>query len=233
MSRLIALCVLAGGSTVASADLIDFEGLEHGRIVADQYAALGVTISAVNPNRSFDLAVAFDTNLSGTRDSDLESPWSGGNLPVNSDIGNVLIIQENDNGIADGIADNPDDEGRRAAGQLIFSFNQNIQTIGFDLVDLEGSTSEASTIELFRDNTSVLSIGFAAFEAGGTFDQGAIYLDNSLNRISGITVAGGFDRAVFRLGGSAGIDNINYTVPTPGALALLGLGGLLAGRRRR
>lgn len=32
---------------------------------------------------------------------------------------------------------------------------------------------------------------------------------------------------------SAGILRINYTIPTPGALALLGMGGIIAARRRR
>lgn len=233
MTRCVALMVMACGAAAASADVIDFEGLQHGLIVNNQFASQGVTVSAVNPNRDFDLAAVFNSNLMDTRDPDLESPWSGGNLPTSTDIGNILIIQENDNGIGDGVADLPDDEGRRAAGRLIFDFGQSIQSIGFDLVDLEDATSETSTIELFLGGASVLSIGFAEFEAGGLYDNGAVYGNNSLNRIGAIDIAGGFDRAVFSLGGSAGIDNINYVVPAPGAFALLGLGGLIAGRRRR
>jgi hypothetical protein len=192
-----------------------------------------VTISAVNPNRSFDLAVAFDTSMTGTADPDLEDPFVSGNIDGSTFLGNVLIIQENNTGIGDGIADNPDDEGSRPAGQLIFDFNVTIQSLGFDLVDLEGAISESSVIEFFMGGSSVLAIDFSEFEAGGAYDMGAIYGDNTLNRIGQISVAGGFDRAVFNLGGSAAIDNIAYKVPAPGAVALMGLGGLLAGRRRR
>lgn len=233
MTRRVALILLACGASAASADVIDFEGLAHGLIVEDQYADQGIKIAAVNPNRDFDLAAVFDTNLINTRDADLESPWDVGNLPSNTDTGNILIIQENNVGIDDGIADLPDDEGRRPAGQLIVDFGRTFASIGFDLVDIEDATSERSTLELFLGNTSVLAIGFDEFESGGAYDQGAVYGDNSLNRIGMIDVAGGFDRAVFSLGGSAGIDNISYAVPAPGAFALLGLGGLLVGRRRR
>lgn len=231
MIRTAAVLALAGGVSLAGAQTIDFSGLAHGEIVSNQFA--GVTISAVNPNRSFDLAVAFDTTQIGTADPDLEDPFVDGNISGNTFLGNVLILQENDQGIGDGIADNPDDEGSRPAGQLIFDFDVSIQSFGFDLVDLEGAISETSTLEFFLAGSSVLSIDFTEFEAGGAFDMGALYGNNTLNRIDEITVSGGFDRAVINLGGSGAIDNVNYTVPAPGALALLGLGGLVAGRRRR
>ncbi len=233
MTGRIALIVLACGGASASADVIDFEGLEHGLIVDTQFADRGILVEAVNPNRSFDLAAVFNTNLMDTRDPDLQSPWSVGNLPESTDIGSILIIQENNKGVGDGIADRPDDEGRRAAGQLIFGFDRVVRSIGFDLVDLESATSESSLLELFRGDTLMLSIGFAEFEAGGAYDNGAIYGDNSLNRIGPIDVAGGFDRAVFSLGGSGGLDNISYVLPAPGAMGALGIGGLLAARRRR
>ncbi|MEM9372114.1 MAG: hypothetical protein AAGA55_00585 [Planctomycetota bacterium] len=231
--KFVAICMLAGSAAAASADLIDFEDFEHGRIIDTQYESLGVSVSAINFNRSFDLAVAFNTNLDGTRDPDLEGPWTGGNLPADTDIGNILIVQENNNGIGDGIADRPDDEGRRAAGQLIFDFDRVFWNIGFDLVDLEDATSETSSIELFRGGSSVASIGFEEFESGGDYDRGAAYGDNSLNRIDPIAIAGGFDRAVFTLGGSAGIDNVFYSLPSPGVTMLLGVSGIMASRRRR
>lgn len=232
MIRTAALVALAGASTLASAQTLDFSGLVHGEIVSNQFA--GVTISAVNPNRSFDIAAAFDTTMTGTADPDLEDPFETGNIDGNMMLGNVLILQENDiDADFDGILDSPDDEGTRPAGQLIFDFDTSIQSLGFDLVDLEGAISETSSIEFFLSGSSVLSIDFSQFEAGGAFDMGAVYGNNFLNRIDMINVSGGFDRAVFNLGGSAAIDNVVYVVPAPGSVALLGLGGLVAGRRRR
>ncbi|MEM9372115.1 MAG: PEP-CTERM sorting domain-containing protein [Planctomycetota bacterium] len=234
MIRTAALIALAGASSLASAQTLDFSGLVHGEVVNNQFAGAGVTVSAVNPNRSFDLAVAFDTTMSGTADPDLEDPFVTGNIDGNTFLGNVLILQENDTDAdGDGILDNPDDEGSRPAGQLIFDFDTTIASLGFDIVDLEGSIAENSVIEFFLGGSSVLSIDFAEFEAGGAFDMGAIFGNNTLNRIDEISVAGGFDRAVFNLGGSSAIDNVAFTVPAPGAVALLGLGGLAAARRRR
>ncbi len=233
MIRTAALVGLAGASSLAGAQTLDFSGLVHGEIVNSQFAGAGVTISAVNPNRSFDLAVAFDTTMTGTSDPDLEDPFETGNIDGSTFLGNVLILQENDTGIGDGIADDPDDEGSRPAGQLIFDFDTTIQSLGFDLVDLEGAVSETSSIEFFLGGSSVLSIDFSEFEAGGAFDMGAVYGNNFLNRIDPITVSGGFDRAVISLGGSAAVDNVSFAVPAPGAAALLGLGGLVAAGRRR
>lgn len=234
MIRIAALVALAGASSLASAQTLDFSGLVHGEVVSNQFAGAGVTISAVNFNRSFDLAVAFDTTMTGTSDPDLEDPFETGNLDGNTFLGNVLILQENNiDADGDGILDDPDDEGSRPAGQLIFDFDTSIQSLGFDLVDLEGAISETSSIEFFLGGSSVLSIDFSEFQAGGAYDMGAVYGNNFLNRIDMIDVAGGFDRAVFNLGGSAAIDNVSFVVPAPGSVALLGLGGLVAARRRR
>jgi hypothetical protein len=67
----------------------------------------------------------------------------------------------------------------------------------------------------------------------------AIFGDATVNRIDPILAsvfgAASFDQAVVRLGGSGGIDNLQFlTVPLPGAWLLLGSGlaglGLLARR---
>ena len=83
------LALLAGTLTLSASDpaqaaLIDFESVVHGEIVNTQIP--GITITATNPNRGFDLAIGFDSNESNTADPDLEaasggaSAWSGGNL---------------------------------------------------------------------------------------------------------------------------------------------------------
>ena len=64
---LCAALLLTGPATALT---IDFESFDHGELVD------GVTVN--NPDRSFDLGVAFDTNRTGTADDDLErgSAWS-------------------------------------------------------------------------------------------------------------------------------------------------------------
>ncbi|MEQ8768918.1 MAG: PEP-CTERM sorting domain-containing protein [Phycisphaerales bacterium] len=233
------ILALAAGAGLAGAQTIDFNALQHGEVVSTQYqASNGVTINAFNANQKFDYAVAFDSSLTGTADPDLEDPWSTGNLPGDTFMGNVLIIQENGIGIGDGIADVPDDEGGRPAGNITFGFDRGVTHLGFDVVDLEGFTAELSFIDFYKDGAFVGVIGFDQFESGGALDQGAIFGDNSLNRIAPLDLVDLFgvapDRATFLLGGSMAIDNISYrSVPAPASAALMGLGGIACLRRRR
>ncbi|MBO6512869.1 MAG: PEP-CTERM sorting domain-containing protein [Phycisphaerales bacterium] len=213
-------------ASAAGADTLDFSDLNHGDVVSDQYAGLGVNISTVNfddpanPN----LGVIFDTSLSGTADGDLEDPFSLGNTDLNTDLGNILIISE------DG---SPNDEGSRPAGTITFTFDMLVESFGFHVVDLESETIEESSLDFYRDGSLVETVDFEEFLAGGDYDNGVIFGNNSINLINEFTVDGGYDELVINVGGSMGFDNITYTIPAPGALALIGLGAAVGIRRRR
>ncbi len=245
--RMIATAgVLTAGAGTAQAVMIDFNTLQHGEIVTNQFAGQGVAISAINPNRPFDLAIIFDANQTGTADPDLEGPpWAGGNLAISNsaeDLQKMLILAENNIDIApaDGLIDSPDDELNRPAGDLIFDFAQRQTQFGFDIVDIEGVIEEFSSVEFFANNTSLGSVNFSAFTniASIFFDSSVVFGNNHANRIAPIDIfdvnaqAGAFDKVVIHMGGSGAVDNINY-VPTPGATAMLGLAGLAGLRRRR
>ncbi len=239
MKTQITLLALAAAAGIAGAQTITFDELQNGEVVNTQYqASHGVTIAAYNANRKFDYAVAFDTTAHNTRDPDLQDPWAVGNLPSNTNMGNALILQENDIGIGDGVADYPDDEGGRPAGNITFGFDQGISHMGFDVIDLEGFTVETSFIDFYKDGSFIGVLGFDQFESGGALDQGAVYGNNSLNRIGMLDLVDLFgaapDRATFLLGGSMAIDNVTFrNVPAPATAALMGMGGVACLKRRR
>jgi hypothetical protein len=228
----IAVCLWGGNS---EAILTDFNALKHGEIVSSQFSNLGLTISGVNPNRSHDLAIIFDSSRTGTDDPDLEGPpdntWAIGNLAPNQFLGNLLIIAENNLDIdEDELIDRPDDEGLRPGGLILFDFDTPITTFGFDLIDIEGA-SEGFQATFIMSNTGSASLGYDDFTnaASPYYDSTIMFGDNSANRISSISAEdlrlSQFDRVQMNLGGSGAIDNIHWTtVPEPGSIFLIGSG---------
>ena len=249
-------------------DFEDFTGVDfvHGTVVDTEYAAqipgagagLGVTISADNPNGP-DLAVAFNTAASGTRDPDLEAPFV---LSTNSvgtvdlDPGHVLIIQENQwrdhngDGIAssfdrtqtdgcdDGVCDFPDDEGGQPAGTFTFAFTSGIVAVGLDVYDIEES---GGSIEFFDGATLLATVSIPTTVAGnnGAGNRGAAHIDFAA--ALGTAAPSGVDVVKIHLAGSGAIDKFTgnaVSVPEPASLLLFGAGLLGAGgvglwRRRR
>ncbi len=224
----------------ASADVfLGFESLSHGEIVSGQFQLSdGVTISAINERQpGLDLVIAFDSHLGGTADPDLEDPWSGGNLPSTTFLGKLLILAENDTDHdGDGLIDSPDDEGGQPAGSITFAFDQLMTSFGFDLIDIENATEpDAGYVALFLDDHLVKKVGFLDL-------AGAIFGNNSANRIPPIFAPLGFNKATIRLGGSGAIDNVTaqtiqlqqHHVPEPASMAvwllLIAVGGLFVYR---
>ena len=226
-----------------SADVTDFSGMQHGQIIqASTFALSGMQITATNFRLPGAMPMVFDTTFINTADPDLEGPpWAGGNLPTNTVLGNVVIIPENlvdaDN---DGIVDDPDDEGARPAGELVFSFASPIASFGFDVIDIEGVVQERTSIDFVTGGTIVGSMSFVDLEdqLSPFYDPTIAFGNNSLNRIAPLLASDfgvtGFDSVVIHLGGSGAFDNIVTTaVPSPATGALLVFAGAAAGRRRR
>jgi len=230
-----AICGTAFVAPIAVGATVTFDGLGHGEIVTSQFSGLGLNISAVNPNRSHDLAIIFDSTMTGTADPDLEGPpWAGGNLPSSLVMNNLLIIAQDDTDVVApfGFIDNPNDEGNRPAGDLIFDFDLPQSEFGFDVVDVEGVLEENGMVSFFLSGGLVGSVPFSDFTSR---DASVSFGDNTINRIVPFTAAevgGVFDRVVIMMGGSGGVDNVNF-IPTPGAAGLMAIGGLAMTRRRR
>lgn len=238
----IAFCVFAffAASAVDARPPIEFSTLQHGAIVTNQFqTSEGLTVSANNLARPFDLAIIFDTTRTGTADADLEGPgWSSGNLPASTNFGNVLILAENnvDTLAPIGLIDSPDDEGTRPAGDLIFQYNHQLTTFGFDVIDVEGVLDENGMISFFRDNVLQATVNFSQLVAPGAyFDPTIRFGDHSINRIKPFTATQlqitSFDKVVVRLGGSGAIDNI--VVPEPSTIGAAMIGAIVATRHRR
>ncbi len=234
MKRILTFAALAAAASLqiqAASFTLTFESAAHGQIITDDFeTSHGVVIEGINndnadPNAP-DWAVAFDSELTGTRDDDLEDPWTGGNLPSNTKLGKLLIIQENDVNTGDpDIADLPDDEGTRLnpTGSLIFDFVRSVLSFGLDLVDVENLTVENGKLIFFGNNGGISEVAFSTLPGR----DGASWGNNSANRISPFLASdfgfGSIEKVEVQLGGSGAIDNITWTVPDTGSsLALLG-----------
>jgi hypothetical protein len=102
---------------------LDFNDLPPGTILSEQYADLGVHISAQANGDHPDAVIVFDTNAPPTHDPDLAV-----------DIGNIAVLAENvrdSNG--DGLVDDPDENN--FGGTVTFTFDQDVSIGSFVFVD--------------------------------------------------------------------------------------------------
>lgn len=251
------------GLASAGYGTLDLDRYAHGQVLSGQ--DLGdVVVDAKNFHSKQNILAIFDTGQRRTRDRDLEGPngsnggWAIGNLAAsNTDIGNILIIQEVDKNFA-GYTDasktiltRPDDEGRRSggsqpgAGKILFSFDHGISAFGFTLVDVEQTgefnkkTGFFATFESASGQKKKVSFADFIDPSSDFYDPSIKFGDNSANRIADISATdlglSSIDKVTVNLGGSGGVGSVRYTaVPTPGAAgAGLVLMGLLGMRRRR
>jgi hypothetical protein len=221
-------------SAPASALTINFEEFSHGQIIRDSQ---GVEIRTTNLGGGPDMGVSFDTNVLGTADPDLqfhstgikggENGWKSGNIDLNTDLGQIMIIQEKMKSCGESFCLDPDDEGSRPGGTIEFDYSSVGPFTDFqmDVVDIGiGHRRAPSSVEFFLGDVRMEEVMFDDF-----VKPDVIFGDNSANRlnvVSGIR----FDRVVVRLGGSGGIDNVTASaVPEPSA-AILFLVGAVAVR---
>lgn len=219
-NRLTAVLLALLLAPVSHAAVLTFDEpiFSHGTVVDSEYAPL-VGISAQNNGGGPDLAVAFDTTLSNTLDPDLEGLFDSNNpaLADDFDPGNVLIIQENSTGCADGTCNAPDDEGSRPAGIITFRFTQTIELLSMDFFDIERAEDGATLnnrIRLYNSGgTELLPDTFYTPNTGG---------DNLWDQVvfGGIS---GVQRIDVYMGGSGALDNVVYNVvPIPSSVWLFG-----------
>ena len=106
-------------------ELISFEGLPHGTILAEQYSARGVHISAEAPDGRPDAVVVFDSGASGTSDPNLEIG-----------IGNLAVIAEDVPGNGYG------------GGTQVYTFDRDREVLYVVFVDVDTlSLQEVKTFD--------------------------------------------------------------------------------------
>ena len=234
----------------AGAAVINFDSRQTGEIIAAQYANYegGLIVRADNFDPAGpDVATIFHASSGTIPDPDLRTPYSRGNLPLSHDPKKILIIPENaTDANGNGRIDVPNDE--KSGGQLDFTFGRQLESLGFDLIDVEGVTSTDSrnfTVRFFQGAVEVGEVPFSEFvRSDSDFYQSSVrFGDDSINRIQPIAASEFgvefFNRVIVQFGGSAAIDRLHFheadvVVPEPGtaALAVLGLTGVLASGRR-
>lgn len=233
---LLLLCGSVRADTITFSKDGEGNWLARGQIIDDEFTSIGVTVSADNPNRSFDYAIIFDSKHPTGGDTDLKTPGSLGNAK-DERLGKILILSERGYLNCKGHVAIPDDEGRNPAGTITFTWDTPITELGFHLVDIEDNAAERAGyfMALKSGGTVIATLDFGDLEAR---DSSIDFGNNSVNWIDPIAAwefgASSFDQVVIGFGGSAGIDNLTWkSVPEPAAwtLLLVAAGALLARRR--
>lgn len=228
MAALVALCAIAGAAnadvtyTDSQNDLFD-NGFGHLDI-----ASVTVGHDAANLYFTLTLRGDVDANSWGKYGIGINSPNAVGDSVGN---GWGRNINWNGQGIDYWIASWADDGGSNFGGEIRRMDNaaNNDNTLLAATYGAPGiSGTAAGTVVAFTLSRSVLGLNDGdtfrfdvVSTAGGGGDPGVDHLSRSDLATSGwgeASVAGSF---------------LSYTIPTPGSAALLGLGALAVGRRRR
>ena len=217
------LTLAAAGAAIvaasgANAAFIDFsqDGMGNplvaGDIITNQFAP-GVNISASGGS---DMAVIFDSANPTGNDPDLATPNPGLHASNTMPLGNVLIVNEEDFSLdMDGRVEDPNDN---VGGSIFFDLNFIATGLEITLLDIE---EQGGAIEFFSSNGLSRGVANLPIPAAGNGSVQTLSIDGFE-----------FDSFIVRLKGSGAVPNLNI-VPTPGAGALLAMGGIAAIRRRR
>jgi len=114
---------------------LDFNAFSAGTIIDDEYADLGVTVSASGGSGD---AMIFDSANPTGGDSDLASDTLEG----------LLIVSE------DGDQSDPDDNA--GGGSLFFDFDDMVRMKGVTFKDIEETSGEGTRVIFYDDNGDVI-----------------------------------------------------------------------------
>jgi hypothetical protein len=215
MKTALLVAALAGAAAVANASVIsDWAAAPNGASIAASNVATNIT--------GVDLTRGAGLVLQGSSSTFNSNSWTVG--------GNLATAQANNDYLQFGVT-------------VDSGFSLNL----FDLeirYDRSGTGPTQAAILFSTDNFATSTTVFTDAAVSDTGEDNFITL--GLNGITGTGLFRVFAWGASGSGGTFDIETINFAgggtygirlngevVPTPGALALLGLGGLVAGRRRR
>ncbi|MGD1699165.1 DUF7507 domain-containing protein, partial [Dapis sp. BLCC M229] len=198
--------------------VIDFEGFDAGTVIDDQYANLGVTISATGGSNE---AMIFDSSNPTGGDDDLATPGDGPNNTTAQ--GNILIISE------DGDSSDPDDKA--GGGTITFEFDENnpVDVNSLSFVDIEESGGKVFTTDADGNvkTTNIPAPGDNSFQTLGINDDDVVKLEVKLKG-SGSVSSLDFDKITTEtapglytnigkvtVGDESDTDPANYVNPEP------------------
>lgn len=177
-------------------ELLDFDWapggvpLEAGTLVADQWASIGIRVSADNAHPGHpDAAILYDSSDPGGADPDLTTPGLGPRNDVPR--GMLLVIAENlVDGDGDGRVDVPDDEAW--GGTLVFDFARPVVLCEATLIDVD--VQQEPRMRCFHGPTLVQDVLLS--DLGDHADNNSIRLGFAADPIT---------RLEIELDGSAGL----------------------------
>lgn len=171
-------------------------------------ASQGVTITNLGGTQ---ICGIMDTDYYGwaSPSDDIHYPWNGGNL-AGIHIGEIVFASAQSCAAPCGgtcpqpFWDHP--------GQIAFDYPIPQVSFGFDLVDIDPGDTGGS-VELFLGGVSQLKVHWHEFTNPSSphHRPGVVFGNGTANRISPLSLPGGFDRAVIHLTGSGGTDGITST----------------------
>lgn len=216
MKNALALFAVAGFAAAANADLVTYWNFNAGAVSGDPAP---LTVNASNGNGSVTSNAAAGTTFYFTGSTVNDQNGSGA--------GNDYAIQNGVGGVNNG-------------STFTFSFNSTgyenlILTFGIRRT----ATGFNNTVIQVFDGAGYVNVGAVTYDAGtayilNTVDLSAVAaLENNATAQLRFLFNGGSTTAT---AGNNRIDNVYFNgtlIPAPGALALAGLAGLVAGRRRR
>jgi hypothetical protein len=160
---------LSTSTTTTTNHVIDFEGFDKGTVIDNEYASLGVTISASGGSNQ---AMIFDSANPTGGDGDLKTPGYGANNTTAQ--GNILIISE------DGDSSDPDDNAR--GGTIAFDFDNGVNINSLSFVDIEENGGKVFTTDANGNvtTTDIPGVGDNSFQTLTINDDDVVKLEVQL-----------------------------------------------------